>query len=139
MRRPEFAENTFDTAGEPSSQTVAARDPAYSFRAAGKASRTRRSARPPWRDRHCRQSTEGGYPQVILPIASDEFNNTLCLTRLGVAKSIERRHVTGYKVAAALRELFRSQTVLERCRYYATKLEGSKALENTCDYIEALK
>jgi rhamnosyltransferase subunit B len=84
------------------------------------------------------RALKAGIPQIILPIGFDGFNNAHCLMRLGVANSIERRHVTGYNVAAALRELLQSQTVSDRCRQYAKNFEHSTALESTCDYIEAL-
>ena len=84
------------------------------------------------------RALKAGIPQVILPIGFDGFNNADCLTRLGVAKSIERRHVTGYNLAAVLGEFLESQTVSDRCRQYAKNFENSTALERTCDYIEAL-
>jgi UDP:flavonoid glycosyltransferase YjiC (YdhE family) len=60
------------------------------------------------------------------------------LTRLGVAASIKRDGLTPERVAARLRKLLDSKSVLERCRHYAAKFDGDRAVEDTCNRIESL-
>ena len=81
---------------------------------------------------------KAGIPQLIMPMAYDQHDNTHRLVRLGVAKSIGTSEFTPDNVAARLRELLESQAVSDRCRHYANKFDHSTALESTCDYIEAL-
>ena len=84
------------------------------------------------------RALKAGIPQILMPLAYDQFDNTQRLVRLGVASSIQRER-TPRNVAARLRELLQSQTVLEHCRSYAMKFQNDSALESTCDYIEALR
>jgi rhamnosyltransferase subunit B len=85
------------------------------------------------------RALKAGIPQLIMPFAYDQPQNAHRLVQLGVAKSVDRKNFTAEKLAADLRALFRSQPILERCRHYAKKFESTAALENTCDYIEALE
>jgi rhamnosyltransferase subunit B len=84
------------------------------------------------------RALKAGIPQLIMPLAYDQPGNAYHLVRLGVAKLINRKDFTAEKLAGDLRALLRSQVILERCRHYAMKFESTAALENTCDYIEAL-
>lgn len=84
------------------------------------------------------RALKAGIPQLVMPMAYDQHDNAHRLVRLGVAKSIERRDFTAQQVAVYLSDLLQSQTILERCQHYARRFECSNALQNTCDYIEAL-
>ena len=84
------------------------------------------------------RALKAGIPQLVMPMAFDQQDNASRLVRLGVAASIERENFTPQKVAAQLRALVESQSVLERCRNNAKHFECDNAVKRTCDYVEAL-
>jgi rhamnosyltransferase subunit B len=82
------------------------------------------------------RALRAGIPQLIMPIAYDQHDNAARLARLGVAASIDGAALGPANVAARLSELLESPTVLERCRHFAAKFEGSRAVDEACDHIE---
>lgn len=81
---------------------------------------------------------KAGIPQVVMPLAYDQFDNLDRLQRLGVGAGVERKGLTGRKMATVLRRLLESPAVHDRCKYYASRLRESDPLEQTCDLIEAV-
>ena len=81
---------------------------------------------------------KAGIPQVVMPLAYDQFDNLDRLKRLGVGDGVERKGLTGRKMATVLRRLLESPAVSDRCKYYASRLRESDPLEPTCELIEAV-
>jgi rhamnosyltransferase subunit B len=138
MRDPELARRVADATGKAPSQALAAHRAAHSLCSVGRAVPRAAAIVHHGVIGTCARALKAGIPQLVMPMAYDQHDNAYRLGRLGVAKTIERSHFTAQNVASELRQLHESQTVLERCRYYARKFEGGTALESTCDYIEAL-
>lgn len=81
---------------------------------------------------------KAGIPQVVMPLAYDQFDNLDRLQRLGVGDGVKRKGLTGRKMAVALYRLLESPAVHDRCKYYASRLRDSDPLEQTCNLIEGV-
>lgn len=67
----------------------------------------------------CAQALRAGVPQVIMPMAHDQFDNAGCVTRLGLGRTLRREAFTGARLAHALAGLLalppaRFQTARDR-------------------------
>ena len=82
------------------------------------------------------QGLAAGLPQLVMPMTFDQPDNANRLERLGVAASLRPRGFTGPAVAAALRRILDSDTVAARCATFASKLDPSAAVTQTCEEIE---
>lgn len=79
-----------------------------------------------------------GIPQVIVPMAFDQFDNAVRFTRLGVARTIPRRRFKARVVASHLREMLESAEVARQCVRWKARMSTGKALQRACELIEAL-
>jgi UDP:flavonoid glycosyltransferase YjiC (YdhE family) len=86
----------------------------------------------------CAQGVAAGVPQLVQPMAYDQFDNSRRLVRLGVAQEISVRRFRGPAVAAALETLLESTTVTANCRELAARCNGPAALAAACDELERL-
>ena len=71
-------------------------------------------------------------------MAYDQPDNAVRLKQLGVADWLSPRRFRGPAVAAKLQRLLDSPDVADQCQTLARKLEGTNALEDACDLVEAL-
>ncbi len=81
------------------------------------------------------QALRAGVPQLIRPMAYDQFDNALRAINLGVASELLPSRYSAKTVAKALLHLTNNQQVRERCQYWADKLSCTDVLSNTCDVI----
>jgi UDP:flavonoid glycosyltransferase YjiC (YdhE family) len=81
------------------------------------------------------QAMAAGIPQVIMPMAHDQYDNAFRAEKLGVAKTIQRRAFGSDSVAHELRQLLGSNTVAERCRDLAGRLRHSRARDAAASEI----
>lgn len=84
------------------------------------------------------QALGAGIPQLVMPLAFDQFDNAWRLERLGVGRSLAPRRFRGPAVAAALRALLDDPTVAARARNLAAQVDDAAALAASCAWIEAL-
>lgn len=84
------------------------------------------------------QALAAGIPQLVVPLAHDQFDNGARAERLGVGRRIARRRFDAGAGAAEIEALLRSPSVAEACRRYAAKLAGFNPLAATADAVEAL-
>jgi UDP:flavonoid glycosyltransferase YjiC (YdhE family) len=82
------------------------------------------------------QALAAGVPQLVMPMAHDQHDNTARLERLGVARSLRPRRFRGRAVAEAIDALLRSHTVAGRCRAAAERLKAVDPLPDVCRWIE---
>lgn len=82
------------------------------------------------------QALAAGIPQLIMPMAHDQFDNAARLERLGVAASLSPRRFRGPSVARALEPLLISPSVAEQCRLAAERTRSANPFPEACRLIE---
>lgn len=87
----------------------------------------------------CAQALAAGVPQLIMPLAHDQFDNVDRLRRLGVARSLLPHRFRGPAVADALRALLDSPSVASSCRAVAARIPADgRGLALDCDALDTL-
>ncbi|TWB20634.1 UDP:flavonoid glycosyltransferase YjiC (YdhE family) [Nitrospirillum amazonense] len=84
------------------------------------------------------QALAAGLPQLIRPMAHDQFDNAARAVALGVGMRIAMRHYRPATVAAALERLTNDGAMKRRCAEVATRLDTNTAITEACDRILAL-
>jgi rhamnosyltransferase subunit B len=82
------------------------------------------------------QAFAAGVPQLIMPMAHDQFDNAARAIKLGVAEKLHVRQFKGPAVAAKLTTLLRSDTTAAHAKSVADRLRHDDALGRSCDLIE---
>jgi UDP:flavonoid glycosyltransferase YjiC (YdhE family) len=85
----------------------------------------------------CSQALCAGIPQLIRPLAYDQFDNAARLVALGVARKLKARDYYADNVATILESMLSSTTLSEHCRTVAERFAGYDAIARSCDWIEA--
>ena len=78
-----------------------------------------------------------GTPQLILPIAFDQFDNAARVMGLGVGASLKLRRLRIAHMVDALARLMSDQT-RTHCRHVGDRFAGDDALENAAKLVEGL-
>jgi UDP:flavonoid glycosyltransferase YjiC (YdhE family) len=84
------------------------------------------------------QALAAGIPQLVMPLAFDQFDNAARLERLGVAATLLPKRFRGPTVAAELARLLASPNVGLACRVAAARLQRNEWEETTCRAVEEL-
>lgn len=82
------------------------------------------------------QALLAGIPQVLMPLAHDQYDNGMRVERSGVGASIPSPKFTGPRLTEALRKLMASPSVAVACRTAAAKLAKCEGLTRSADAIE---
>src|SRR5258706_401740 len=83
----------------------------------------------------CAQAMKAGVPQLIMPMAHDQFDNASRVETLGVGCSVRSRDLKSI-LAEALSRLIDAENVRARCREVAARLRAANPLSDICDLIE---
>ncbi len=86
----------------------------------------------------CGQALAAGVPQVVQPMAFDQFDNARRLVRLGVAEELPVRRFRGRELAAVLDRLLASRHCETRCAELAARCDGPAARSAACDALVQL-
>jgi len=86
----------------------------------------------------CAQGLAAGVPQLVRPMAFDQFDNSRRLVRLGVAEEVSVKAFRTPAVAAALDRLLTSPSVAANCRRFAEHCDGPASLVAACVVVEQL-
>jgi UDP:flavonoid glycosyltransferase YjiC (YdhE family) len=81
------------------------------------------------------QALAAGAPQLVRPLAYDQFDNAHRLERLGAARTLSPARYRAPAVAAALDELTRSEAVREAALAIQKKVLGYDAVSSTSELI----
>jgi UDP:flavonoid glycosyltransferase YjiC (YdhE family) len=81
------------------------------------------------------QALRAGIPQLIRPVAYDQFDNSARAVRLGVAEEVLPRRYVPHVVAGALKKLTTDSSLQQRCRQVATRFADCNAIATACDSI----
>lgn len=84
------------------------------------------------------QGLAAGVPQLVMPLAFDQYDNALRLQRLGAARVLPAGRFTADRATAELRKLLADPAVPAACERAAAKLRAADPLPETCRLIEEL-
>jgi UDP:flavonoid glycosyltransferase YjiC (YdhE family) len=82
------------------------------------------------------QALAAGVPQLIMPLAHDQFDNAARVRRLGAGDWLPSSRFRGPAVASKLGGLIGSQAVQAACRGISEKYSGRDGIAATADAIE---
>lgn len=81
------------------------------------------------------QALKAGVPQLIRPVAYDQFDNSMRCVALGVAKEILPKKYIGKNVAKILDEMASDQALLDCCKKASAQFSNNNPITNICDAI----
>ena len=82
------------------------------------------------------QAIAAGIPQVIRPLAHDQPDNAARVEKLGIGATLSPPKFNAVSLVEKLNALLTSQTVLDRCRTCAVRIDSEQSLNDTCAAIE---
>lgn len=85
------------------------------------------------------QGLRAGIPQLIMPLAHDQFDNAARLVRLGVADTLAPAQFNRKNVSSKLAPLLTSKDVAARCAEFRWRLDGVRSFDDACAAIERLQ
>jgi rhamnosyltransferase subunit B len=85
------------------------------------------------------RALEAGIPQLMVPLAYDQFDNSSRFAAIGVATELPIEELNAETLAGALDRLLGSSIIAERCRTLAGMARSSRGLDHTCELLEALE
>jgi UDP:flavonoid glycosyltransferase YjiC (YdhE family) len=77
-----------------------------------------------------------GIPQLVVPIAFDQFDHAERVKRIGCGDSVYRRRFTPERAARRLARLLTSEEIAGRCAAIAAHSGQGDAIADICDAIE---
>ncbi|MFC1812469.1 glycosyltransferase [Thermodesulfobacteriota bacterium] len=86
----------------------------------------------------CAQAMRAGIPQLIHPMAFDQYDNAARLLKLGVGDSIKLTDFRPDILSTKLQKLTNSPSTYQRCRIIAGHFENISPLIETCELIESI-
>lgn len=84
------------------------------------------------------QGLAAGIPQLVMPMAHDQFDNARRLQRLGVAAVVPAGRFTARRAVAKLRKLLGSPDVARACAMMKIRMKEQNPFEKTVQAIEEL-
>jgi rhamnosyltransferase subunit B len=86
----------------------------------------------------CAQALAAGVPQLTMPLAFDQPDNAMRVSRLGAGRWVSPHEFRGERVATQLAALIDDPRVLDQCRHWASVVRSTDALSETCGLLESL-
>ena len=81
------------------------------------------------------QALRAGVPQLVQPMAFDQFDNASHVVQLGVGREILARHFTPARVAAELAALLADRLISANCKRHAANLVNAEGIERACAHL----
>lgn len=85
------------------------------------------------------QALTAGLPQLIVPMAYDQFDNASRLNQIGAGLSLTTKN---YSISAAvnkIEKLLQSPEIKSNCLHYSKRIDFSQAGQLTCQLLEATR
>jgi rhamnosyltransferase subunit B len=82
------------------------------------------------------QALAAGIPQLVTPLAHDQFDNANRVVRMGVGDRLDPRRFTPGRAARVLDRLLKDEDVLARAKGCSQKVDFETALADTCKFLE---
>ena len=84
------------------------------------------------------EALRAGTPQLVVPLAHDQFDNAARVAALGAGASLQASRVDADRLARALRPLLDDPEVAARCRVASAHFDGTDAMAGVAAHMEAL-
>jgi len=84
------------------------------------------------------EALRAGTPQLVVPLAHDQFDNAARVMALGAGASLHASKVTPARMAAALRAVVGVEPVARSCAHVAARLSAPAPIDTLCERLEAL-
>jgi rhamnosyltransferase subunit B len=84
------------------------------------------------------ESLRAGIPQLVVPLAHDQFDNAARVVALGVGASLPASRLDAARLARALESLLANEELDLRCREISRRVAPGAALQQLCVRLEAL-
>lgn len=84
------------------------------------------------------QALAAGVPQLIVPLAHDQFDNGVRVERLGVGKAIDSKRLGSQRLATQLAELLDSPSARKACDEARRRVQQGPTLDDTAQSIEEI-
>ena len=77
-----------------------------------------------------------GIPQILMPLAHDQFDNAKRIKTFGIGDSIPMREITSRKLESVLRPLLNTQSARVMSKDYSLRLQDRNGLTQSAMAIE---
>jgi rhamnosyltransferase subunit B len=84
----------------------------------------------------CSQALRAGMPQVIRPLAFDQFDNAARINQLGVGRMLFTRSFRAPMIAQHIHSLLNSSDVKKRSQQIIDRIKEKDGLEESCNLLE---
>ncbi|MGJ7913994.1 glycosyltransferase [Massilia sp. LXY-6] len=84
------------------------------------------------------EALRAGTPQLVVPLAHDQFDNAARVAALGVGAGLPASKLDDAQLTAALRQLLGDDRLAGRCREVARRFDAGQPLQDLCARLEAL-
>lgn len=84
----------------------------------------------------CSQAMRTGIPQLIQPLAFDQFDNAARTVTLGVGRWISTRAFRSPLIAATIKDLLSTPNISQRCQQTARHIRETNGLSRACEIIQ---
>lgn len=82
------------------------------------------------------QALAAGIPQLVTPMAHDQFDNANRVVRMGVGDRVDPRRFTPGRAAQVLDRLLKDEEVFAKAKECSEKVDFETALEDACKLLE---
>jgi rhamnosyltransferase subunit B len=84
------------------------------------------------------EALRAGIPQLIVPLAFDQFDNAARVESLGVGMSLPSRRLTAARLAKKLQQLLSSSSIQVQARQISRRLHPVPSLQTVIEAISEL-
>jgi len=84
------------------------------------------------------EALRAGTPQLVVPLAHDQFDNAARVTALGVGTSLHADRVNAARLAQRITQLTDNAALIKQCRAVSARFEGVDPMQVLCMRLEAL-
>ncbi|MDP1978602.1 glycosyltransferase [Undibacterium sp.] len=85
------------------------------------------------------EALRAGTPQLVTPLAFDQFDNAARVKKLGTGDFIRMSRLTGSKLTRSLQQLLASEVIKTSCAQVAKKFKQNGYADSLCNAIETLQ
>ncbi|MFZ6871501.1 glycosyltransferase [Undibacterium sp. Di27W] len=85
------------------------------------------------------EALRAGTPQLVTPLAFDQFDNAARVKKLGVGDLLRMSRLNTRKLTSGLQQLLNSVAVKSNCAAVAKKFNSATYAKSLCDVIETVK